>query len=382
MQRAVVANYVDPDFFPPTINAILNLAEQMDEVIVISRNNSIEDYPYPSNVHLKKIGKRISVRDMEKQSVWKKISCFLVFSFSLYREAKNKSTGLVLLYDPFALFAFFLERRFRGKKNVWYHNHDLPDMESIRKYSLGYWAAKYEAKAMKHIDYFSLPSGERLIFYPMLKPEIPVFIIPNYPSLKVYKREPKTHFENNKVRIIYQGFIGPGHGLEMITKLLREKINGYELQLVLKGSVSDAYRYSIDQIAQEYNVSPQVKWIGVGAYHDLPPLTRSCDIGIGINTNSDAVSLTQGTSSNKIYEYAASGLPVLLNRSEQFEKYLGSYHWAWFTDGSEIATRKMFEQIVNDISLSSKSARKDFENILNFESHFMPAFNFVSGAVT
>ncbi|MDE3184112.1 MAG: glycosyltransferase [Bacteroidota bacterium] len=373
MKRAVVAVYVDPDFFPPTINAILNLAGQMDEVVVISRNNSVDDYPYPPNVRLRKIGKQVSVRDMEKQPLLTKISSFLQFSFSLYREAKNKATDLVLLYDPFALFAFFVLRRFWHKKKVWYHNHDLPDLGKLRKYSLGYWAAKYELKAMKHIDFFSLPSRERLAFYPMLKPEIPVFIIPNYPSLQVYKREHKTHFENDRVRIIYQGFIGPGHGLEVITKLLGEKINGYELQLVLKGSVSDDYRSSIDQLAKEYNVTGQVNWIGIGGYRDLPSLTRGCDIGIGINANSDAVSLTQGTSSNKIYEYAASGLPVLVNNNEQFNKYLGSYGWVYFTDGSEIVTRKMLEAIIKNIPSDCKSGRKEFENSLNFEMHFKPA---------
>jgi len=380
LKRAVVAIYIDPDFFPPTINAILNLAGQMDEVMVISRNNSVEDYPYPPNVRLRKIGKHVSVRDMEKQPWLTKFSCFLQFSFSLYREAKNKATGLVLLYDPFALFAFYLVKRLRSSKKVWYHNHDLPDLKKLRKYSLGYWAAKYELKAMKYIHFFSLPSRERLPFYPMLKAEIPVFIIPNYPSLQVYKREHKTHFENNRVRIIYQGFIGPGHGLEVITKLLGEKINGYELQLVLKGSVSDAYRSSIDRLAKEYGVTGQVNWIGIGGYKDLPALTRSCDIGIGINRNQDAVSLTQGTSSNKIYEYAASGLPVLVNDSEQFNKYLGSYDWAWFTDGSEIVTRKMLEAIIIDIPSSGKLAREEFENSLNFESYFLPALNIVSGS--
>lgn len=382
MKRAVVAIYVDPDFFPPTINAILNLAEQTDEVVVISRSNSVEDYPYPPNVRLKKIGKHVSVRDMEIQPLWNKLSCFIAFSLSLFGEAKNKSTQLVLLYDPFALFAFSLARYFRLKKKVWYHNHDLPDLRSIRKNSLGYWAAKYELKGMKHIDFFSLPSRERLSFYPMLKPEITVFIIPNYPSLQVYKREHKTHFENDRVRIIYQGFIGPGHGLEVITKLLGEKINGYELQLILKGSVSADYKSSIDRLAEEYKVSGQVNWYCIGAYHELPCLTHSCDIGIGINTNSDPVSLTQGTSSNKIYEYAASGLPVLVNNNEQFDKYLGSYDWAYFTDGSEIVTRKMLEEIIKEILSASKSARDDFETSLNFESYFMPALNMVAGSIS
>jgi len=367
---------VDPDFFPPTINAILNLAEQMDQVVVISRNNSVEDYPYPLNVRLKKIGKRISVRDMEKQPLWKKLWCFLGFSFSLLREARKSTTSLLLLYDPFALFAFFLSKPLNVGKKIWYHNHDLVDVKSMRKYSLGYWAAKMEWRAMKHINFFSLPSRERLAFYPRLKAGIPVFVIPNYPSLKVYKATPQKSLpKNGKVRVIYQGFIGPGHGLEIIAKLFADKIGGYQWYLVLKGSVTADFKNSIDEIAKENNVSGQVQWEGVGPYYDLPGLTQSCDIGIGINTNSDTVSLTQGTSSNKIYEYAASGLPVLVNRNEQFTQYLGNYDWVYFTDGTESSIKEVLEMIIKTSGGVGLSARDDFEKTLNFEECFLPALN-------
>ena len=372
---------MDPDFFPPTINAILNLAERMDEVVVISRNNSVADYPYPSNVQLKKIGKRVPVREMEKQPLWKKLYYFFDFSFSLLRECKNKRTDLVLLYDPLALFALFLLKPFGTPKKLWYHNHDLVDVKNQRKYSLGYWAAKFERKGMNHIHYFSLPSRERLSFYPHLKAEIPVFIIPNYPSLKVYKvRPPKSAIENGKVRIIYQGFIGPGHGFEMITKLLTERINGYQLELVLKGSVSADYKSALDQLAKEYNVSAQVKWVGISAYSDIPMLTRSCDIGIGINVNEDNVSLTQGTSSNKIYEYAASGLPVVVNDSDHFRKYLGNYSWTYFTENNLKSLKEVILSILNDLPAPGECAHEAFKEFLNFESCFIPVLELVSSS--
>jgi glycosyltransferase involved in cell wall biosynthesis len=382
VKRAVVAIYIDPDFFPPTINAILNLAEQAEEVIVVSRNNSKSDYPYPSNVHLKKIGRRISVRDSEKQPAWTKLFYFLQFTLSLHREAKNKNTDLVLLYDPFALFSFFIVKRMRRKRKIWYHNHDMPDKTMQRKYSLGYFASKYEAKAMKHVDFFSLPSKERLQYYTAIDPAIPVFIIPNYPSLKVYYPPGKKSSVKEKIKIIYQGFIGKGHALEECIELLQENIHGYELNLVLKGSVTPGYKLFLNALAEKYNVADKLVWKDIGSYYELPALTASCDIGIGINMNNDIVSQAQATASNKIYEYAASGLPVILYNSDQFTQYLQRYNWTFFTDGSVKSIKENVEAIAKDLPALSESAQQDFEQSLNFESYFMPALNIVSGSIT
>ncbi|WP_235906536.1 glycosyltransferase [Ginsengibacter hankyongi] len=382
MKRVVVAIYIDPDFFPPTINAILNLAEHSEEVVVISRNNSLGNYPYPSNVRLKKTGKQVSVRDSEKQPAWLKLLYFFQFTVSLLREAKHTNTSLVLLYDPFALFSFFMIRGIRRKRKVWYHNHDMPDKYMQRKYSLGYMASKYEAKAMKHIDFFSLPSKERLQYYKAVDAAIPVFVLPNYPSLKVYNQPVKNTTENSKIKIIYQGFIGKGHALEECIELLQEKIQGYELNLVLKGSVTPGYKLALNTLAEKYNVANKLIWKDIGPYYELPALTASCDIGIGINMNNDIVSQAQGTASNKIYEYAASGLPVILYNSSQFTQYLEKYDWAFFTDGSVKSLKENIEAIVKDVPSLRESAQLNFRQSLNFEKYFMPVLNIVSRSIT
>ncbi len=376
MRRIVVAIYIDPDFFPPTINAVLNLAEVSEEVIVISRNNTITDYPYPANVHLKKIGKFVTVRDLEKQPVILKVTYFLQFTWTLFRYSRTRKTSLLLLYDHFAIFSFYLMRRVRRHTKVWYHNHDITDKSELRKVSIGSIASRYEKNAMRHIDFFSLPSAERLLFYPDIKVGIPVFIIPNYPSLKVYKNlKCNTIFENKKERaitIIYQGFIGPGHGLEQILELTKEEVGGNSLILVLKGSVTNEYRTHLQVMAEKYGVSNNVTWIAVGPYAEVPAITATCDIGIGINTNTDNISLTQGTASNKIYEYAASGLPVILNDSEEFRKYLDRYKWVFFTDGSVGSLRKILNEIIQNLTGLSNEARSSFEEQLNFEHVFSP----------
>lgn len=372
IKRAVVAIYIDPDFFPPTINAILNLAASCQEVIVISRNNSTTNYPYPTNVHQKKIGKVCTVRDMEKQSMWLKAIHFLQFTVSLFWHVKNRKTKLVVLYDHFSVFAFYLVKKIRRNRKIWYHNHDMPDKGMIKKYSIGGLATKYEQWAMDYINFFSLPSKERIEYFHGIEKKIPVFIIPNYPSLRVYSKL-KTHSERHELKIIFQGFIGPGHSLEEIIEILPHEIDGRPLQLILKGSVTDEYKKFLHSLAEKYNVVNKLTWVPIGPYHELPSLTSSCDIGIGINMNNDVISKTQGTASNKIYEYPACGLPVILFNSEQFRKYLDKYKWAFFTDGSAESLYKSIQVIVENLPALKIAARQSFEEELNFEKGFCPA---------
>jgi glycosyltransferase involved in cell wall biosynthesis len=380
IKRIVTGIYIDPDFFPPTINAILNFAEVSDEVIVVSRNNNRDDFPFPPNVILKKTGRFCTVREMENQPIVVKAIEFLKFTFQLSRYSLHKKCELVVLYDHLALFSFFLFKRFLPKKKVWYHNHDMPIKELIQKRTIGGLAASCEGKAMKHIDFFSIPSRERLEFYSHVSDRIPVFIIPNYPSLKVYGdlsiREPKKGF-----RIIYQGFIGEGHSLEEMLQCIAAVKDQLPIQLILKGSVREDYKKKLDSLATALAIDAQVVWIGIGPYRELPLLTCQCRVGIGINKNQDIVNRNQGTASNKIYEYAACGLPVIVYDNPQFRQYLGEYPWVFFSDGSVNSLCKILSDIYQSAIDFGKLARESFEEGLNFETVFLPFLEQVTESV-
>jgi spore maturation protein CgeB len=371
IKRVVVGIYIDPDFYPPTINALINLSEIAEEVFVITRNHAALDFPYPSNVTLIKKGKLTTVLDTEKKSIINKLFSFVGYSFTLWRQSVNSQTQLIIYYDAIPLFSFFLSRLFiSGKKKFWYHNHDMPGTHMTRKFSVGWFSGKYEQKAMQHIDYFSLPSDDRMKFYPNWERPNDYFSIPNYPSLKVYRKSEKTEFINNEIRIIFQGTIGEEHALEALITLLKKEINGKSLRLILKGSVRPHYKNQINELAKSLDVADKLEWKSLGPYCELPSLTNTCHIGIAIYMGSDNVRKTLGTASNKIYEYAASGLPVILYDNEQFRKYLSGYSWTYFTDGTADSLESCIKAIMNNYESATKNSRTDFEKALNFENQF------------
>jgi len=370
IESIVAGIYIDPDFYPPTINAIINLSEISEEVVVVTRNHTAIDFPYPSNVRLVKLGKLMTVLETEQMSIFSKFLSFIKFSFYLWKYITKKHVSIAVLYDAIPLFSFFLIRKFISKKNIWYHNHDMPGTHMTRKFSIGWFSGKFEHSAMKHIHFFSLPSDDRLAFYPNWHQKNNYFSIPNYPSIKVYQRTTPKSFINNEIRIIFQGTIGVEHALEEIIGLLNKKIEGKSVRLILKGGVRPQYKKQLTELAQQLSVADKLEWVSLGPYCELSSLTKSCHIGVAVYMGNDNVRKTLGTASNKIYEYAASGLPVILFDNEQFRKYLSGYSWAYFTDGTPASLEKCISEIVLNYPNASDSSRMSFEKTLNFETRF------------
>jgi len=381
IKRIVVCIYIDPDFYPPTINAIINLSKICEELIVVTRNHAKQDFPYPGNVKLLKLGKQISVLETEKVSIVKKIMSFIRFTLLVAKEGINKKTDIIVLYDAIPLLSFYIFKKALNKKTIWYHNHDMPNTHYVRKYSVGWFANRYEHQAMKEVNLFTLPSDDRLAFYPNWKSMEHYINIPNYPSLNVYKSAISNKNQFDEIRIIFQGTIGNENAIEELINLLNDKIQGKGLRLILKGSVRLNYKKKLSELAELKGVSDRVEWLGLGPYFELPALTSTCHIGIAIYMGNDNVRKTLGTASNKIYEYAASGLPVILYDNAQFRKYLDNYDWTFFTDGSVTSLKAIIQEIVLNYSKISGSSRDSFESGLNFENKFNQVTSYLNASI-
>ena len=372
-ERVVVAIYIHPDYYPPTINAINCLADMYKEVVVVTNNNCKDDFFNADNIKVVKIGNFFSPIDYEKTSTLYKIFTFLKFTFQFFKASFNKETNLILMYDAIPLFSYFTFKFFiNKKKTTWYHNHDMPMIKGTKKYSVGWFSAKYEHKVLQLINIFSLPTSDRLKYYPTINNNTKYFELPNFPSQKIYNSNitNSTPSTDNVIKIIYQGTIGEAHSIEEIVLLLNEKIEDKYLHLTLKGKVRKNYKDSIDKLAESIDVADKIEWIGIGPYRDVQYITKTKHIGIGIHIGEANDSKPQGTASNKIYEYAACGLPVLVYDNEQFRKHLGKYSWAIFTDGSTLSLKNAILFCTKNFDTLSKAAKQDFNSHFYFEKSF------------
>ncbi len=382
-RNLLMAVYSSVEYYPPSLNALTNLSVVFDKISILSRNVKKNEWNYTSNVENILSGEFTPIREVEQQPMYWKVISFLRYTWEMWKIIKNQNPQVVILYDPIPTLSYYLISLLSNKKHlVWYHNHDVVEMSQVRKYSVNWWAAKIEKKLFQSVNIFSLPAQERKSYFDISLFKGKYYFIPNVPAIALYKKfyTPKTL--QDTLKLIYQGTIAKGHGLEeIITTILPQKIKDKHLELHLKGVISESYKTELLQLAATHGVANVLVFHGFGAYQDVPKIASECHIGIAIHTNTDTMNKTLGTSSNKIYEYAAVGLPILLYDNRHFREHLEKYDWAYFTDLSEESLKSCLTAIVNSYTVVSAQAHEDFLKELNFESYFLPVLKEIEPAL-
>ena len=380
IRKDVLISIFNPaEFYPPTLNAVEYLAGKYDSVVLVT--HSIEgdnQWKFPENVEVIFAGQWPV--NLGKSGPWKNANRFIRYALTFRKIFRRNQYNLVLLYEPYAVLAYKLATLFYGRRTpmLWYHNHDILEPLSQGKFSIGRFAIKAEQAIFPILSIFSLPSNERKEFFPMHKLKGKYFFIPNYPSKKFYNKFYKQKTLSHVLRIIFQGRIAEGHGLEDIIALLSEPIEGKKLSLHLKGMVENEYKEKLLALAMDHNVTDKLFFHGLTSYKEVPSLASTCHIGVAIHTKTDIMNKTLGTSSNKIYEYAALGLPVLLYDNAHFREHLEKYPWAIFTDCSKNSLQLCLGGIVSRYQELSKSAYRDFSEGLNFEEQVSSVTNYIA----
>ena len=367
----VIGIYFHPESYPPTLNAVGELSDCFDHITIVHRPHLPNTWQYPLNVKAVTSKTLISSKQQEAASLVKKVFFFVNYAWLFFKQCKRRKPEIILVYDSLSLYAYHLMKMLLPfKHKIWYHNHDVVEKKLLRRFSIGWFAAKAEAKTFHYLDIFSLPTSDRLKYFPMQHFKGRYFFIPNYPAKKFYMQFYQPRIPEQTVRIIFQGQIGPFHGIEEIIPLLKNKILNYQLQLVLKGPCNEDYKKKIVQQATMLDVADKVTFIGVTPYAEVPAASSKCHIGIGILAKKDIMNTTLGTASNKLYEYAAVGLPVIYYNSENFTKYLGRYTWALPVNIDSEDIKGQLNTILASYSQLSSAAHRDFVQELNFETGF------------
>jgi glycosyltransferase involved in cell wall biosynthesis len=369
----LVAIYSHPEYYPPTLSALENLSALYKDIYVLHRNLHGFNWKYPSNVYLIGPEKQFTPREVERAGVMRKMGWYLAYSRELLRTMRKYKPDTLLIYDFLAILAYrMIDSLAPDPRITWYHNHDVAEEQYIKKNTISWLSWKSEKWLFPKLQIFSLPSVERKRCFPMELLKGRFIFLPNFPSALIYQKNDQVNrFADPVYRILFQGSIGPLHGLEEIIALLKEKITGKDLVLVLKGFISPEYLGQLKSIADFHKVSDKLIYIGPTDYRQVIENGKTCHIGIGIHKKNDIMNQTLGTASNKIYEYAALGLPVILYDNAHFREILGRFAWAFFTDTSQSSLKQCLEDIILNYSSLSNQAAADFCRQLSFEHYFI-----------
>ena len=366
--KIIAAVYSHPEYYPPTLNAVKALAASIEHVEIVFRNVKIDECIYPNNITLKKSGAFKKIRETETASYFWKLKSFFQFTLLLFHTLKKNRPKWLIVYDPIPLLSYRLISPFlKNKPKLWYHNHDVLEMNRLKKYSISWFSHYSEQRSFSKIDLFTLPSEERKVYFPIQKLKGKYFFLPNYPAISMLKK-PQQLVAKEPLKFIYQGHIGIGHGLDNIIKYISKKSRHITLTLI--GNTDIDYERYLKSLIEQLNLTNHIKILEPMPYEELILLTSRHHIGLAIHEPINIAFKTAATSSNKIYEYIACGLPVFLFDSKEYKSKLDEKKWAFFTDLSFENLDKNIHHIISHYGDFSESAINDFRCKFHFEKHF------------
>jgi glycosyltransferase involved in cell wall biosynthesis len=369
----MVVFYNNPEKYPPTLNSVEELSKRFERVILIVRKLEEPKWSYPANVEV-----RYSNPAPLKLSAigkMKKVGLFLHFVSMIRTALKKDAPQLCLAQDSIASFASWMALQFSSKKTLfWYHSHDVTELSKVGKFSVSWFSVFFEKQVLQKVDLLSLPSMERLGFFKSDHLKGEVVFLPNYPMKKRAEAITEGPSIGNSIKLIYQGHLGRNHGFEAFIDILGMEVHEKKIHLTLIGPIDPSYKDLLESEVKKRKKQSFFQLLPPVFYGDLPKVTKAHHVGLAVHIPSNLIYSTGGTASNKIYEYAALGLPVVLYDTPHYREILSKYSWAYFTDLSKASLLNCLEQILQDYPTSSEKAAQDFLESLNYEVAFDHAF--------
>jgi glycosyltransferase involved in cell wall biosynthesis len=370
---AIVVFYNNPERYPPTLNSVEELSKRFDRVILITRKLEEPKWSYPANVEVRYSNP--APLKLSALGKLRKVDLFLRF-VSMVRAALIKDAPqLCLAQDSIASLASWMVLRFSSKKvRFWYHSHDVTEPSKVGKFSVSWFSVLFEKQVLRKVDLLSLPSMERLRFFKTDHLKGAVAFLPNYPMKKRAESVTEGPSTGDSIKLIYQGHLGRNHGFEAFIEILGETVNDKKVHLSLIGPIAPSYKDLLESEVKKRNKEGFFQLLPPVFYGDLPAVTKAHHVGLAVHIPSNLIYSTGGTASNKIYEYAALGLPVILFDTPHYREILSDYSWAYFTDLSPASILECLKQILENYTASSEKATQDFLESLNYEVAFDHVF--------
>jgi glycosyltransferase involved in cell wall biosynthesis len=371
--------YANPDYYPPTVNAVHLLSEHFD-IILIGRNHETPHWQYPSNVSVHRLGKYSSRIEREQKSAKEKLLEYT--NFVIQSRCLLKDVSLIYAYDTFAYIASYLSAIHIFKKTpLIYHSHEISDKLSSLS-SLSGFLQRIERKLIHQATIIVFPDKDRaIVFQSITNIKQQPLLVPNFPRRSFFKMclNWRNQISNRfaKPQVILQGGISQANSM---TELINSLILGPEcICIKFIGSINAPDLELMKYTMHQKGIGDRVSYFNPVPYNELQSHTWKASIGVCLYKKLELNCHTNVTATNKIYEYAACALPAIVSDFSNYREFLGNESWVRFAnpdDPQSIANA--IKDILSDFENYQKmclAARKAFEEKFNYETVFTPLLN-------
>ena len=374
MNKVLVLHFTHPEGYPPALNAINCLSERVDSLKIITTDTLPTNWKYDANVRFALIDGEHDRFEFVKRSKLVKLNRYFQYISLIRSSIKIEKPNLVVIYDnvPFLLYLFatlFLRKRYK----LWLHNHDIYPGSHYSKYSINWFSFYAVQKFFYQIDYFSIPSMERKKMFPMARFKGKFFFIPNYPSKKIIKVQLNKNDnwnENKLLKIIYPGSPSIKNGFEELIDIMNEVINKKRITLTIVGETNEKYKKELNAYAKSKGVETQLFFVERVPYTEMPAFLSNYHVGWAMYKPQDMRTETVATASNKIYEFLANAMPIVVYDNEHHREHLSETASTFFTDLTAKSIKDLLVQVDINYTELSAGALIAFEQKDQFEQHF------------
>lgn len=371
--------YANPDHYPPTVNAVHLLSNHFD-VVLVGRNQDQGDRTYPANVQIHRLGDYTSVRQREAAGAIAKLWEYLTFIQQTRQLLKD--AALIYAYDNYAYVAAVLccFTLFKSIPII-YHAHEtskhIPSLTS-----LGGWVSRAERRWVKRAAAVVFPDQTRADFFlKATQVRQQPLIVPNFPlkSVFTFQEDWNALIQQRwgSVTLFYRGSISDASAMQEI--ITSASLLEQDLSVKYVGFLQDQERQMLDIWVDKIGAANYFSYLGILPYEDLQFHTLTAAIGFALYKNVSFDRVACASACNKIYEYAACGLPTVVSDFSTYRDYLADESWVRFANPDDPeAIAVAIQDILSDLERYREmclAARQAFEEKFNYETVFAPVLN-------
>jgi len=365
--------YADPDLYPPMINAAHVLHEQGIGYHITSRLYTAPVLPvnnalYPENT----VVTRILPPDTN--------SLFQYLHFvATSLKGRSRQDDLIIGYDMHALLPAWLISTILRKPLI-YHCHDFMDKSEAK--SIGEHVVKwFERRIARIADAVIVPDTERaaIMVDQLHLPQIPIIAANaslTAPDQSSALQDTLAAQDKSFSRVIFrQGRIGPNHALDVTLRSMpmwKDPNWGF----VIMGPADPAYRDHLLALADDLQISDRFVILPAVSYPEVAKYTVGAHLGHGLYEPTHFNHQYFTTASNKILEYFAAGLPIVMSESTGSQSLLEKYRVGITADiHSPASVAQAVNAILEDDERAGRmraESRRAFAEEFNYTRQYAP----------
>jgi len=303
---------------------------------------------------------------------------YLLFTLKVLQCASFKP-DIVIGYDAHGLISAWLLSVFTRSPFI-YHCHDFLDASEVRTASqrIIKWL---ERKVAPNIADVIVPDKERAdVMAEQLKLRHAPLVVANAP---LTAPSPSTRLQDTLAEqgksfsqvVFRQGRIGPNHALDVTLRSMPMWADP-SWGFVIMGPAEPTYRDHLVDLATSLGVAERFVILPAVPYPQVAQYTVGADLGHGLYEPNHVNNRYITMASNKIMEYIAAGLPMLLSESSGSRALLEKYQVGATAD---IASAESVAESVNTILSSSyrvaemrAASKRAFREEFNYAYQYAP----------